>query len=76
MTFSALWATFCHREGLGFEAFSIGMDIAIQDLELWSERGFAQLRDAVYVRQERSRIPSEDRKERRRGYRGPQAALS
>ncbi len=61
MDFTALWAAFCHRQGLDFESFSVGMDIAISDLELWSDRGFRKLWDAVDERQERAGISGENR---------------
>jgi hypothetical protein len=43
----SLWAAFCHREGLSFEAFSAGCDLLLDDRELWESRGFVAMRDEV-----------------------------
>ena len=75
MDFTSLWAAFCVRQGIPFEGFSVGMDIAIDDLEAWSDRGFPSLWRAIDDRQERERVSSEDRKEGWRGQGKTQGAF-
>lgn len=42
------WGRYCAREGLSFEAFSVGLDIMFTDVERWADRGFSALRDAAW----------------------------
>lgn len=45
-----MWAAFCGREGLDFQFFCAGADAITADRDLWTDRGFAVLRDFVRSR--------------------------